>query len=306
MANGNNPTTDEHFVPRMHLRRFSERKLKKSKPKDIIWAYNLATMKQFPDQIPIEDICFEEHLYEFKDSEGNFIDRNRVEKALSNYEKVFSVVIDQILRNAKNDKNLHTRCFLSSKEKVFLTAFMTLQILRYPSVLSIAEELLNDMFPDRLKANEARNIAVWSCLDAFIDGKFDVEKESIFWRIASWFDDMAFIIGRSNKPVFFTSDRPIFLFHSKCDTINFIMERPEKIIFPLSPTIALYMIPNCKKTRQNRNILKDLSDKSIQEIQWSIAHCAKEWIYSRYPISSEQLQIIKNAKKTDVQEGLHG
>ena len=117
---------------------------------------------------------------------------------------------------------------------------------------------------------------------------------------------MAFIIGRSNKPVFFTSDRSIFLFYSKCDTINFIMERPEKIIFPLSPTIALYMIPNCKKTRQNRNILKDLSDKSIQEIQWSIAHCAKEWIYSRYPISSEQLQIIKNAKKTDVQEGLHG
>lgn len=299
MANGNNPTTDEHFVPRMHLRRFSERKLKKSKPKDIIWAYNLATMKQLPDQIPIEDICFEEHLYEFKDSEGNFIDRNRVEKALSNYEKVFSVVIGQILRNAKNDKNLHTRCFLSSKEKVFLTAFMTLQILRYPFVLSSAEELLNDMFPDQLKANEARNIVVWSCLDAFIDGRFDVEKDSIFWRIINWFDDMAFIIGRSKEPVFFTADRPIFLFHSERDTIDFSMERPEKVIFPLSPTMVLYMIPNSEETRRKRNVLMDLPDEFIREVQWSIAQCAKDWIYSRYPITEEQLQLIKDAKRID-------
>ena len=109
MANGNEPTTDEHCIPRMHLRRFSERKQKKSKFKDLIWAYNLTTMKQLPQQIPIEDICFEEHLYEFKDSEGNFIDRNFVENRLSNYEKVFSATIHHILRKAENDMNLHTR-----------------------------------------------------------------------------------------------------------------------------------------------------------------------------------------------------
>ena len=299
MADGSKPTTDEHFVPRMHLRRFSERKQKKSKFKDLIWAYNLTTMEQLPQQIPIEDICFEEHLYEFKDSEGNFIDRNRVEKALSNYEKVFSVTIDQILRNAENDKNLHTKCFLSSKEKALLTAFMALQILRYPFVLSSAEDLLNEMFPEQLKANEARNIAVWSCLDAFIDGKFDVEKNSIFWRIVAWFDDMAFIVGRSKEPVFFTADRPIFLYHSKMDTIYFSMDRPEKIIFPLSPTVTIYMIPNSEETRGKRNVLMELPEKFIREVQWSIAQCAKEWIYSRYSITEEQLQLIKDARRID-------
>lgn len=299
MADGSKPTTDEHFVPRMHLRRFSERKQKKSKFKDLIWAYNLTTMKQLPQQIPIEDICFEEHLYEFKDSEGNFIDRNRVEKALSNYEKVFSVTIDQILRNAENDKNLHTKCFLSSKEKALLTAFMALQILRYPFVLSSAEDLLNEMFPEQLKANEARNIAVWSCLDAFIDGKFDVEKNSIFWRIVAWFDDMAFIVGRSKEPVFFTADRPIFLYHSKIDTIDFSMERPERILFPLSPTVVLYMIPNSEKTHGKRNVLMESPEIFIQKVQRSIAQCAKEWIYSRYPITEEQLKLIKDARKID-------
>ena len=299
MANGNEPTTDEHFIPRMHLRRFSERKQKKSKFKDLIWAYNLTTMKQLPQQIPIEDICFEEHLYEFKDSEGNFIDRNFVENKLSNYEKVFSATIHHILRKAENDRNLHTRCFLSSKEKVLLMAFMTLQILRYPFVLSSAEDLLNEMFPDQLKANEARNVAVWNCLDAFIDGKFDVEKNSIFWRIANWFEDMAFIIGRSKEPVFFTADRPIFLFHSERDTIDFSMDRPEKVIFPLSPTIALYMLPNSEETRRKRNVLTDFSDEFLREVQWSIAQCAKEWIYSRYPITEEQLQLIKDARRID-------
>lgn len=299
MANDKKPTTDEHFVPRMHLRRFSERKLNKGKFKDLIWAYNLTEMKQLPGQIRIESICFEKHLYEFKDEESNFIYRNSVENALSRYEIEFSNTIGQVLRNAENDKNLHTRCFLSSKEKALLTAFMTLQILRYPFVLSSAEDLLNEMFPDQLKANEARNVAVWNCLDAFIDGKFDVERNSIFWRIANWFEDMAFIIGRSKEPVFFTADRPIFLFHSERDTIDFSMDRPEKVIFPLSPTMVLYMIPNSEETRRKRNVLMDLPDEFIREVQWSIAQCAKDWIYSRYPITEEQLQLIKDARRID-------
>lgn len=299
MAKEKNPTTDEHFVPRMHLRRFSERKQKKSKFKDLIWAFNLTTMEQLPNQIPIEDICYKKHLYEFKDSDGDFIDRNRVENTLSTYEKAFSIAIDQILRNAEIDRNLLTKCFLSPKEKVLLTAFMTLQILRYPFVLSSAEDLLNEMFPDQLKAHEARNVAVWSCLDSFIDGKFDVEKNSIFWRIANWFEDMAFIIGRSKEPVFFTADRPIFLFHSKRDTIDFSLDRPEKIIFPLSPTIVLYMVPNSEETRSKRNVLMKLPDKFIQEVQWSIAECASEWIYSRYPITKAQIRLIKDARKKD-------
>ena len=53
MANGIKPTKNQHFIPQMYLRGFSE--IKKS-GKALIWQYNLNTMQQTPVQVDVQDI----------------------------------------------------------------------------------------------------------------------------------------------------------------------------------------------------------------------------------------------------------
>ena len=65
MPKGEKPTEDEHFIPRVYLRGFSEIKnSKKKNEKALIWQFNLKTMQQIPVPVDVKDICFEKNLYE--------------------------------------------------------------------------------------------------------------------------------------------------------------------------------------------------------------------------------------------------
>mgnify|MGYP007101856538 CR=1 FL=1 len=60
MANGDNPTEKEHFIPRMYLRGFSE---VKEFGKALIWQFNLKTMQQTPVQVQKEKRCSNYRIY---------------------------------------------------------------------------------------------------------------------------------------------------------------------------------------------------------------------------------------------------
>lgn len=66
MPNDNDYTVDEHFLPRMYLKEFSEIKKKGNKEKAFVWQYNVRTMIQTPIQVNVQDICFEKNLYELR------------------------------------------------------------------------------------------------------------------------------------------------------------------------------------------------------------------------------------------------
>ena len=59
MPNGNKPTKNEHFVPRMYLKGFSEIKENANKQKAYIWEFSLKSMKQIPTQVDIEKILYQ-------------------------------------------------------------------------------------------------------------------------------------------------------------------------------------------------------------------------------------------------------
>ena len=70
MPKGAKPTVNEHYIPRMYLRGFSEI-TKSGKAK--LWQFSLKSMQQSTVQVGVEDICFEKHLYEIKGSDGSYI-----------------------------------------------------------------------------------------------------------------------------------------------------------------------------------------------------------------------------------------
>ena len=90
MPKGEKPTENEHFVPRIYLKCFSE--INKS-GKTLIWQFNLKTMRQTPVQVDVQDICFEKHLYEIKGSDGSFIAQNTIEKTFGKIETNANKVI---------------------------------------------------------------------------------------------------------------------------------------------------------------------------------------------------------------------
>ena len=261
----------------------------------MIWAYDVKEMCQ--KQIPIETVCFETDLYELKDASNNIVEQNKIEKALSRHEKDFSEFIETISKRAKLDGNLNTSCFLTANEKAAFIGWMCLQISRYPTTISSAEEVATEMALTNDEPNSARNYAIERCLDLFFNGKIDKEKPGLPLHIGHWFKNKAFVIGRSSQPLLFTSDSPVYLLHTERDSVNFNIEGPQKIIFPLSSTLALFMLPYDKENCGRRNILIDLSEDNICEVQWSMACSAKRWIFSSQQFTDKQIALIKSARE---------
>lgn len=295
MPNGNNPVVNQHYIPRMYLRRFSEIKTVNNKEKELIWQFNVETMQQIPTQVNIERICYKENLYEIRDIDNSFVNQNAIEKLLGDYEKVFSDNIGSIEKKASCEQNYRTRCFLSDKEKTLLLVFMTLQILRMPRTLQCAEEVANEIFGNNLKANQAKNIAILNCLQIY--ESLDVNEKNIFFYIVRWFEDMSFIIGKSESENFFTCDKPIYLLHKNKDTIDFFNSQLQEIIFPLSSNLVLWMRPFDKTTPDYRNRLVKLNNHGVEKVNGSIAISSQKWIYSKYQLTTDEIALIKEAKQ---------
>ena len=295
MSHTNEPTHREHYVPRMYLRRFCEPPKKKGKQAQQIWAYDI--QKKCYCSMAIDSVCFETDLYEIKDASGNIVHQNQIENRLAQFEYRFSTVLTAIVKRTKYDKNLLTHCFLNKEEKAMLIWWLYLQIARTPSTITVAKNLAEELLPDLGESTDASNIAVWSCLEPLIKGRIDMEKPGLFQKMAHWFTDMAFVIGRCSQPQLFTCDNPIYLFHPNKDAVDFNTERPERIIFPLDPTAVLIMIPNNKENTGNRNIMINLTDELLKEVQWCMARSAKRWIFSRQRFSNTQITLIKSARE---------
>ena len=79
----NKPTTDEHYIPQCYLKQFSS-------DGERIYQYDVLSGKQTPVPVPTKSVCYQKHLYEFRDSSGAFAYRNLIEKSFGIYEGEFA------------------------------------------------------------------------------------------------------------------------------------------------------------------------------------------------------------------------
>ena len=114
----NKPTIDEHYIPQCYLKQFSP-------DGERIYQYDVITGKQSPAPVPIKSICYEKHLYEFRDDNGDFVHRNLIEKAFGIYEGEFATVFRSIQSKSSYEANFNTRSFLTKNEKALLIFFIS-------------------------------------------------------------------------------------------------------------------------------------------------------------------------------------
>ncbi|MDE6706640.1 MAG: DUF4238 domain-containing protein [Oscillospiraceae bacterium] len=277
----NKPTTDEHYVPQFYLKQFSPNG-------ERIYQYDVISGKQSHASVPIKSICYEKHLYEFKNNLGKYVCRNLIEKCFGVYESEFAKTFRSIQSKIRYEANYHTLSFLSSEEKAFLIFFLSTIIVRSPDVLQAAQETAMEFFGDQITKTSARNLALQTCLPIY--KMLDIKERNLLNPVMGFFDNMSFQIGVADKDVFWTSDRPVILYG------NNQLAKPDEVIMAISPHLALYMKPY-KKTKQDRyNRLVSLDKKDIEYFNRAIVIHCKRWIYSKAPLTNSQIKWISKER----------
>ena len=284
MAKDPKPTADEHFIPRMYLKRFSE--IKKS-GKALIWQFNLKTMQQTPVSVDVEDICFEKHLYEIKRSDGSFVAQNAIEKAFGRIEMKVDKVIQSIQTKSENENCIICSTILSENDKSLLAIFITTLLYRDPATIESGIKILQTSNPD-MDIREARNFTLLNLLPLGVDPEWD-EKTIIRTAIGN-LSGMAFQIGIADEDIIITSDRPVIIWPPKEDEPY---NRPRAVAFPLTSRLLLYLFPEESVDPVARSCFVKLSAEQVNDLYSNISVCARNWIYSKKPLTKEQEEIIK-------------
>ena len=287
MPNGEKPTANEHFIPQMYLRGFSEIK----KPdKALIWQFNLKTMQQTPVQVDIQDICYEKHLYEIKGSDGSIIAQNTIEKTFGRIETKVSRVIRSIQTKLKNENCLNCSTILSEDDKSYLIIFITSLLYRTPETIEAGISSLKETNPE-MDNRSTRNFTLFNLLPLGIDTEWD--KNTIIRTAIEKLSGMAFQIGITDSDVIITSDRPVIIWPPKEDKPY---NRPQAVAFPLSSRLLLYLFPIESVDPIARNCFVKLTHNLINDLYGNISVCARQWIYSRNALTEDQLKIIVEAR----------
>ena len=286
-----NLTEKQHYIPQVYLRGFSpDNKVKEKKDKYRIYRNKINKEEQLNQLVPIKSICYEKKLYEVTGVDGNIVRQNYLEKAFGYIEKKFSYYKKELENKAFNPQNYQTKCFLKKEEKDFWKVYIVLQILRNKYFLEMAENVWRDIGKDKLNNNQLKNMARLYSLPFFKNEDGD----AIFMQLIEPMNNMSFAIGVDYENKIITSDKTACIYCLKSSHIEY-----EKIIFPISSELCLYMFGGDEKKNIGRNFLFKIENQHREEILKSLSEAAINELYSNHIFDKAEENIIKNRKKMD-------
>lgn len=292
MPKGEKPTEDEHFIPRAYLRGFSEIKnTNKKNEKALIWQFNLKTMQQIPVSVDVKDICFEKNLYEIMSDDGSLVAQNVIENTFGKIESLANVVIQSIKNKSQNENCLNCPTVLSENDKSYLVIFICALIYRSPDIIEEGIKFLEKTNPQISKI-DARNFTLLNLLPLGLDPEWD--KNTIIRSALNNLSGMAFQIGIADDDLIITSDRPSAIWPPKEDELY---NRPRAVAFPLTSRLVLYLFPIESVDPIASNCFVKQTKEQVNDLYRYISVYARDWIYSRNPLTDEQLKIIKEARR---------
>lgn len=130
-----NKTHDEHYVPRMYLKNFTNEDGK-------FWILNKEAIKYHPNidtlvrEATPKSVCFEKDMYEFKIGD-NFLYQNVIENIFCKYECDAEPELTKIIAKIDNVRYLH----LNKKEKSFIIEFALFIYYRNLIVQNVIDEI---------------------------------------------------------------------------------------------------------------------------------------------------------------------
>lgn len=286
MPNGDNITKKQHYIPQTFLKGFSD-------DGKTICRYDLVKKMQQP-HIPIKSIAYDEYLYEIKDKDGKIYKPNYIEKCLSQIESQFSHYKKRLENSVKCEHNYHSKCFLSTEEKVFWKSYILMQMARHTdSIKLVTDDFLNNVgFPNEIAA---KNAALTSLFPFYQSSS---SKSSTF-PFLSIFDNLAFIVQYDETGSLFTNDRAgCFISTGR---IYKGLKELKFFLFPISSHIIIQMynmdVSENQQFNSYRNVLLRFDKKNLLFVRKSIANYADKMILSPRPLSNDDIEMIEEMQK---------
>lgn len=322
MPNGSNRTEKQHYVPQVYLKGFapqyvyqSREKNKNSKTKYGVFYYDLQERTQSKIAVPIKSVCFENDLYEVTGKNGEVVYDNRLENCFSVLEKHYSELRTNIEKKAFVKDNYKTKSFLSRDEKMHLMGYMTIQLLRTPTFLSLALKVAQEVWKNDKSEEQLKNIVRIQCL-SFIDtycrndekyvdnnkkfvGISDNQFE-ILGSIIRPMVGMSFMIGVDNKSRLITSDNPVYIRNSNKECLMKGEDvQNDEIIFPITASLCLIMVGGENKDRYPKNCLFEITDEWRKHIFAAMCCTTDKKIFSNHKFDKDELKIIDEVHKDE-------
>ncbi len=287
-------TSKEHFIPLCYLGQFSPDDKtadggKNPFDKRHIYQYDVISGKQTSSWVPIKSICYSKNQYEFQNENGEIVFRNLIERVFNKFEGIFANTFRSVLAKTRCKENYRLSSFLSNQEKDFLLIFLVTQILRSPEILEAGIETAKEVYGSKMSDYEAKNMTLRICLPIYREIK--PEEKTALNELLTWFEDMSFQIGVADKDVLFTSDHPTIL------TGEYGTKDVEAVFLTISPRVVLFMHTFEKTPKGQRNCMVSLEKDAVKIVNGEIAARCKRWIYSKAPLTNEQIDLIKEGRR---------
>lgn len=274
-------TKGEHYVPEVYLQGFSQ-------DNATLYAFRIKDGYQPEKPVPIKSICKEKYLYELRDENDEIVAPNYLENILCQIEGLFAEYRRRLEQKAYIPSNYATKCFLAKDEKDFWKSYIAVQMVRTPKIIRMMKEEIEKQFDGQLKNNQARTIALDNCLPAF--GHYG-DYPYLVTKIRDTFENMTIAVGVDKTGNIFTSDYPII-----CEAPEYEFERVEKVEFPITPNLVLFLFGGQLKKEYDKNRLFPLYPEEVKAVQRNIACAAEKWIYSIHPVTDTEKEIIREGQ----------
>lgn len=278
-------TKKQHYIPQVYLRGFSPQYQGKNKTlpngKYTIYFYDLEMKKQSKMAVPIKSICYEECLYEMRGDAGKFVCDNHLESFFSVIERWFGAYRNKLERKAFLEENYNTKCFLTKEEQLFWAAYIIIQMSRLPNVLNAVEQEIKKYMTCASDNMLAHDAARWYCLPFF--SEINEETGQIIKTLLKPMENMHIGVGVDLQGRIITTDNPVYVETSEwpCDECN-------KIIFPISSQLCLFLFGKEEKKMLPKNFLFPIGDADREEIIVSLASNAFKKIYLSYKLEEHE------------------
>lgn len=287
------PTIKQHFIPQFVMRNFTDENDrlcvidKNSSPIRIIHPKTTG-------------ILFENDIYETKNIDGSYFDRNVIEKKFAQIESNVSNILKEINSNLFNEKKL------SADEEVALAVFIALQLVRLPvlkemlyanSKRASTSEIDKKMFDEAIyrmmlfSRENGFEYLKQNGLDLSDKTREQLKGESMLEHTASFIlnECAIYILIAPDNNSYILTDLPI-LIDSFLDA---------KYIFPISPKMAICC---CLFEEANGNELGGFIQAQpewINKINKELCDKAKRWIICKKNYSSDIISFIEDEVKND-------
>lgn len=283
-------TKNQHYVPQVYLRGFSEDNAR-------IWSYSLDPMDS-GKFVPIKSVCYIKTLYEIRKNDGELVAQNWIEKVLSKIEGMYAEYLRALKRKAYNKENYRTKCFLSTEEKAFWKFYVTLQMMRSPSVLRKAKMITDELNDNHLLDYETSSLAVYLCLPFF--GEMKPKDRNAFVFFLKPMLNMSIAVGVDESETLFTSDNPVYCYSSQKDIT--LLEEYERIVMPLTSSLVLIMLGGKAAKGHDKNRLFRLSEEDQESIKMSITYAARSRVFSEKELGKTDRMLIECARRDKAQD----